>query len=38
MEFCNMMTDAKKNSDKTTSEITFAMKMLLPTLRRFEKI
>lgn len=37
LEFCNMMTDAKKNSDKTTSEITFAMKMLLPTLRRFEK-
>ena len=32
-----MMADAKKNSDKTTSEITFAMKMLLPTLRRFEK-
>ena len=37
LEFCNMMADAKKNSDKTTSEITFAMKMLLPTLRRFEK-
>ena len=37
LEFCNMMAIAKNNSDKTTSEITFAMKMLLPTLRRFEK-
>lgn len=37
LEFCNILAVAKENSGKTTSEISFAMKMLLPTLRRFEK-
>lgn len=37
LEFCNILAEAKENSGKTTSEISFAMKMLLPTLRRFEK-
>lgn len=36
-EFCKLMEQAKANSNLPLSEISFSMKMLLPTLRRFEK-
>lgn len=36
-EFCRLMEQAKTSSNLTISEISFSMKMLLPTLRRFEK-
>lgn len=36
-EFCNLMEQAKVSSNITPSEISFSMRMLLPTLRRFEK-
>ena len=35
--FCNLMEQAKTCSNLTPSEISFSMKMLMPTLRRFEK-
>lgn len=35
--FCTLMEQAKKCSKLTPSEISFSMKMLMPTLRRFEK-
>lgn len=37
LEFCNLMEQAKTSSNIPSSEISFSMKMLLPTLRRFEK-
>lgn len=37
LDFCALMAHAKQESGKTTSDISFSMKMLLPTLRRFEK-
>ncbi len=36
-DFCSLMEQAKRKSGITTTEISFSMKMLLPTLRRFEK-
>lgn len=36
-EFCVLMAKAKQESGRGTSDISFDMKMLLPTLRRFEK-
>lgn len=36
-KFCELMAGAKESSGVTTSQISFEMKMLLPTLRRFEK-
>lgn len=36
-EFCEQMANAKNSSDITTTDLSFAIKMLLPTLRRFEK-
>jgi len=36
-EFCLLMEQAKQKSGKTSSEISFSLKMLLPTLKRFEK-
>lgn len=37
IEFCELLLEAKRNSGITTSEISFKLKMLLPSLRRFEK-
>lgn len=37
IEFCELILEAKRNSGITTSEISFKLKMLLPSLRRFEK-
>lgn len=37
LEFCNLMEQAKASSNLPPSEISFSMKMLMPTLRRFEK-
>ena len=36
-EFCEMMAQAKKKSGVTTSELSFTLRMLVSTLRRFEK-
>lgn len=36
-DFCKMMEQAKIVSGISTSEICFTIKMLMPTLRRFEK-
>lgn len=36
-EFCNLMEQAKLSSGVTSTEISFAMKMLFSTFRRFEK-
>lgn len=36
-DFCILMSQAKQEAGVSTSELSFAMKMLLPTLRRFEK-
>ena len=35
-EFCVLMAKAKQESGRGTSDISFDMKMLLPTLRRLE--
>lgn len=37
LEFCKLMEQAKASSNLPPSEISFSMKMLMPTLRRFEK-
>lgn len=37
LEFCNLMEKAKLSSGVTSTEISFAMKMLFSTFRRFEK-
>ena len=37
MDFCKLMEQAKIASGISASEISFSMRMLLPTLRRFEK-
>ena len=37
LEFCNLMEKAKLSSGVTSTEISFAMKMLYPAFRRFEK-
>lgn len=36
-EFCKLLAVAKANSSITTTDLSFSIKMLLPTLRRFEK-
>lgn len=36
LEFCHLMGKVKAEADITISELSFHMKMLLPTLRRFE--
>lgn len=36
-DFCDLMKRAKESSNLSSSELSFSMKMLLPTLRRFEK-
>lgn len=35
--FCEILRIAKQESGVSTSELSFSLKMLLPTLRRFEK-
>lgn len=37
LDFCKLMEQAKIASGIPASEISFSMKMLMPTLRRFEK-
>ncbi|MGN1218823.1 MAG: helix-turn-helix domain-containing protein [Phocaeicola sp.] len=37
LDFCKLMEQAKTASGIPASEISFSMKMLMPTLRRFEK-
>lgn len=37
LDFCKLMEQAKIASGISASEISFSMRMLLPTLRRFEK-
>ena len=37
LDFCKLMEQAKIASGIPISEISFSMKMLMPTLRRFEK-
>lgn len=37
LDFCKLMEQAKIASVIPASEISFSMKMLMPTLRRFEK-
>lgn len=37
LDFCKLMEQAKIASGILASEISFSMKMLMPTLRRFEK-
>ena len=37
LDFCKLMEQAKRASGISASEISFSMKMLMPTLRRFEK-
>lgn len=37
LDFCKLMAQAKIASGIPASEISFSMKMLMPTLRRFEK-
>lgn len=37
LDFCKLMEQAKMASGIPASEISFSMKMLMPTLRRFEK-
>lgn len=37
LDFCKLMEEAKIASGIPASEISFSMKMLMPTLRRFEK-
>ena len=36
-EFCKLMAAVRSKSKITTTELSFQIKMLLPTLRRFEK-
>lgn len=36
-QFCQLMADVRKQNPITTTDLSFAIKMLLPTLRRFEK-
>lgn len=36
-EFCSQMAIIRGKSDITTTDLSFAIKMLVPTLRRFEK-
>ena len=38
LDFCKLMEQAKITSGIPASEISFSMKMLMPTLRRFEKV
>lgn len=35
-EFCDMLAEAKRDSGVSTSELSFSLKMLLPSLRRLE--
>lgn len=37
LDFCKLMEQAKMASGISTSKISFAMEMLLPALRRFER-
>lgn len=37
IEFCNLLIETKDMFGISTSELSFTVKMLLPTLRRFEK-
>lgn len=37
IEFCELMVEAKKRSGISTSQVSFELKMLLPSLRRLEK-